>query len=304
MEDILVTYNVSHAEPFGFLIVLFISITGLNAGSYMASFIFTYLGKKEYLPLAKFSALAVMALWAVAPVLLLFDIGQPLRFWHIFAYFEPRSPIAWGTVILTLYPVLASIYVFHLFRENLEKARFWGFVGLPVALGSHAFAGFVLSFAHARVLWSSSMIPIFFLLTAALSGLALVVIFDTIRYAFFLNRTPGAQARETPIFHQLGTALYFLIFADLGLILSYLVKLGTSPELFSQVVDLMAGGKMGAAELMLPVIFGLVAPLFLLLFPRTVRTPWAQCAASFLIVLGNFSMAGLVLSAAQSLPLI
>jgi Ni/Fe-hydrogenase subunit HybB-like protein len=253
----------------------------------MASFIFTYLGKKEYLPLAKFSALAVMALWAVAPILLLFDIGQPLRFWHIFAYFEPRSPIAWGTVILTLYPVLASIYVFHLFRENLEKARFWGFVGLPVALGSHAFAGFVLSFAHARVLWSSSMIPIFFLLTAALSGLALVVIFDTIRYAFFLNRTPGAQARETPIFHQLGTALYFLIFADLGLILSYLVKLGTSPELFSQVVDLMAGGKMGAAELLhCPLDCRPRGSSFPALFPRTgfLPHPWVQCAASFLIV--------------------
>ena len=169
---------------------------------------------------------------------------------------------------------------------------------------SHAFAGFVLSFAKARVLWSSSLVPFYFLLMAALSGLALVVIFDTIRYALVLNRTPGAQDMEKPIFHQLGTALYVLIFADLGLILCYLVKLGTSPELFSQVMDLMAAGKMGPAELLLPVIFGLVAPLFLLLFPKTVRTPWAQCAASLLIVLGNFSMGSIVLSAAQGVPLL
>ena len=193
--------------------------------------------------MAKFSGLVVLFLWVVAPILLLMDIGQPLRFWHLFVYFDPRSPMAWGTLILTAYPFLASVYVFHLFREEMESARFWGFVGLPVALGSHAFVGFVLSFAHARVLWSSSLIPIFFLLTAGLSGFALVVIFDAVRYSFFLNRTPGAQARETAIFHQLGTALYLLIFADLGLILFYLVKLGISPDLFGQVVDLMAGGK-------------------------------------------------------------
>lgn len=47
MEDIIVTYNVPHSEPFGFLIVLFISVTGLNTGSYLASFIFTYLGWRE-----------------------------------------------------------------------------------------------------------------------------------------------------------------------------------------------------------------------------------------------------------------
>ena len=87
MENIIVTYNVSHADPFGFLIVLFIAVTGLNAGSYLASFIFAYLGKKEYLPLAKFSGSVVMFLWVVAPLLLFLDIGQPLRFWHLFALF-------------------------------------------------------------------------------------------------------------------------------------------------------------------------------------------------------------------------
>ena len=304
MEDILVTYNVVHSQSFGYLIVLFISITGLNAGSYLASFIFTYLGKKEYLPLAKFSGLVVMALWVVAPLLLLLDIVQPLRFWHLFAYFQPRSPMAWGTLILTAYPFLAFVYLFYLFREEMGKARLWGFIGLPVALGSHAFVGFVLSFAGARVLWSSSLTPIFFLLTAALSGLALVVIFDTFRYYFILKRTPGAQDRETLVFHQMGEALYLLIFADLGLILAYLLKLGTSPELFNQILDLISGGKIDPADFFIPVVLGLFAPLALLIIPRTGRSPWAQSVASILIVWGSFSMGNLVLTAAQSLPLI
>jgi Ni/Fe-hydrogenase subunit HybB-like protein len=304
MEDIIVTYNIAHRDPFGFLIVLFIAVTGLNAGSYLASFIFTYLGKKEYLPLAKFSGLVVLFLWVVAPLLLLLDIGQPLRFWHLFAYFDPRSPMAWGTLILTAYPFLASIYLFHLFREDLEKARFWGFIGLPIALGSHAFVGFVLSFAQARVLWSSSLTPIFFLLTAGLSGFALVVIFDTVRYYLILKRRPEAQAQERLIFHRLGEALYLLIFADLGLVLFYLVKLGVSPDLFNQILNLISEGKIGTSDLFVPLLLGLIAPLALLITPRTARSPWVQSVASLLIIWGNFSMGSLILTAAQRLPLV
>ena len=304
MEDIIVTYNVHHSDPFGFLIVLFISVTGLNAGSYLASVIFTHLGKKEYLPLAKFSALTVLILWIAAPILLLMDIGQPLLFWHLFVYFDPHSPMAWGTVILTVYPFLASIYVFYLFRNEQEKAKIWGLIGLPIALGSHAFVGFVLSFAHARVFWASSLTPIFFLLTATLSGLALIMIIDTIRYYLILKQTPGAQAQERLIFHQLGEALYILIFADLGLILFYLMKLGISPDLFNQILTLMTGGKISPFDLLIPVILGLIVPLALLIIPKTARSPFAQAMASLLIIGGNFLMANLVLYAGQSLPLI
>jgi Ni/Fe-hydrogenase subunit HybB-like protein len=304
MEDIIVTYNVAHQEAFGFLIVLFISVTGLNAGSYLASVVFTHLGKKEYLPLAKFSALAVISLWVVAPILLLLDIGQPLRFWHLFVYFDPRSPMAWGTIILTVYPFLASKYLWHLFQEELKKAKFWGLMGLPIALGSHGFVGFVLSSSSARILWSTSITPIFFLVSAALSGLAMVVIFDTIRYYAVLRRSPDAQVRERLIFHYLGEALYLLIFADLALILYYLMKLGLSPDLFNHVLGLMTSGRLSAADFLVPLILGLIAPLILLILPRTNRSPLGQLIASALIVFGIFSMGNLVLSAAQRLPLV
>ena len=304
MHEIIVTYNVAHAAPFRFLIVLFISITGLNAGSYLASVIFTYIGKKEYLPLAKFSALTVIILWAVAPILLLFDINQPLRFWHLFVYFQPQSPMAWGAVILTAYPFLASIYTWYLFHDEPKKAEFWGFIGLPIALGSHGFVGFVLSSSTARILWSTSITPIFFLISAALSGLALVVILDTIRYYFILRRFPEEQARERLIFHYLGEALYILIFADLALILFYLMKLGLSPDLFDHVLNLMTEGKISSMDFLIPLVLGLITPLALLILPRTARSPLGQLIASSLIIFGIFSMGNLVITAGQGLPLV
>jgi tetrathionate reductase subunit C len=304
MSDILTTYDVHHAAPFGPLIVLFIALTGLNAGAYLASVVFAHIGKKEYLSLAKLSALAVAFLWAAAPILLLLDIGQPLLFWHLFVYFQPESPMAWGTLILTIYPFLGSVYIWYLFRDEIQKAKLWGLIGLPVALGSHGFVGFVLSFSTARILWTTSITPIFFLVSAALSGLALVVILDTVRYYSTLRRSPEAQARERLIFQHLGAGLYTLIFADLSLILFYLMKLGLTPELFDYVLKLMTEGKLSIADLFVPLVLGLMAPLALLVIPRTARSPVSQLIASALIIFGVFFMGDLILSAAQALPLI
>jgi len=304
MSDILITYDVHHAAPFGPLIVLFIAVTGLNAGAYLASVVFAHLGRKEYLPLAKLSALAVILLWAVAPILLFLDIGQPLLFWHLFVYFQPESPMAWGTLILTIYPFLGSVYVWYLFHNEIQKAKFWGLFGLPIALGSHGFVGFVLSFSTARILWTTSITPVFFLVSAALSGLALVVILDTVRYYSTLRRSPEAQARERMIFHHLGEGLYVLIFADLALILFYLMKLGLTPELFDHVLKLMTEGKLSVVDLFIPVVLGLMAPLVLLVVPRTARSPVSQLIASTLIIFGVFFMGNLILSAAQALPLV
>lgn len=304
MTDILVIYNVQHPEPFGFLIVLFTSITGLNSGSYLASVVFIYLGKKEYLPLAKFSALIVIFLWIVAPLILLLDISQPWRFWHLFVYFAPESPMAWGTVILTAYPFLASVYIWHLFHNNLAQAKFWGLTGLPIALGSHGFVGFVLSFSKARILWSTSVTPLFFLVTAALSGLALVIIFDTLRYYFVLKRSPEAQKQERLVFHYLGEALYILIFADLALILFYLMKLALSPHLFNHILSLISRGIILPSDFLLPLSLGLLLPLALLLLPWTANRPLGQLIASFFVIIGIFYMGALVFTAAQGLPLI
>jgi tetrathionate reductase subunit C len=304
MIDILTTYDVHHAAPFGPLIVLFIAVTGLNSGAYLASVVFAHLGRKEYLPLAKLSASAVILLWVVAPLLLLLDIGQPLLFWHLFVYFQPESPMAWGTLILTIYPFLGSVYIWYLFRGEIQKAKYWGLIGLPVALGSHGFVGFVLSFSTARILWTTSVTPIFFLVSAALSGLALVVILDTVRYYSILRRSPEAQARERLIFQHLSAGLYTLIFADLSLILFYLMKLGLTPELFDYVLKLMTEGKLSIADLFVPLVLGLMAPLALLVVPRTARSPVSQLIASALIIFGVFSMGNLILSAAQALPLV
>lgn len=302
MPETAVAHHIQNTAPLGVVVVLFIALTGLNAGSYLSSLVFTWVGRSEYLPLAKFSALMVMILWAAACLLLLFDTGHALRFWHVLVFFDPRSPASWGSLILTVYPFPASIYLWCLFQNDLRRARFWGSLGFPVVIGSHAFVGFILSYSKAHILWTTALMPLFFLVTAALSGLALVVIFDTFRYYFVLRGSPRAQEQERRIFSYLGEALYILLFLELSLILYYLLQLGLTPKLFHHALHLFGAGRVSQLDFVLPVVLGLILPLGLLLAPRNSQKPWGPFVASTLILLGVWAIESLVITAAQSLP--
>jgi hypothetical protein len=66
----------------------------------------------------------------------------------------------------------------------------------------------------------------------------------------------------------------------------------------------MTEGKLSVTDILIPVVLGLIAPLALLVVPRTARSPISQLIASALIIFGVFFMGNLILSAAQGLPLV
>src|SRR5690625_5196201 len=53
-------------------------------------------GKQRWLPTARLALLACFTTSLVAPVALLADLHQPLRFWHFYAYGTPSSWMAIG----------------------------------------------------------------------------------------------------------------------------------------------------------------------------------------------------------------
>jgi tetrathionate reductase subunit C len=43
-------------------------------------------------------------------------LEQKPRFWHLFTYFNPTSPITYGSFLLTLYPMVGVIYAYFPFK--------------------------------------------------------------------------------------------------------------------------------------------------------------------------------------------
>lgn len=112
-----------------------------------------------------------------------FDLGQPFRFWKVLVpwYFNPYSVVSWGSWLLTIYPIALLIYCWYMFKENEKMIKIFGISTLPLAIGVHGYTGFVFGLIQARVYWYSAVMPGYFLTSAVLSGIGLVIIITLIK---------------------------------------------------------------------------------------------------------------------------
>jgi len=172
--DVNVVYNTPYEMPLGYMIATYFYLTGLSAGSFVISVIATVGGKIEYKPFGKIGAVIAPVLLMLAPLTLIVDLEQPFRFWHLFLYLNMKSPITYGTFLLTAYPINGVIYAWYLFTGREKMAKILGLFGIPLALATHGYTGFILALGKGRALWSTALMPTLFIISAMVSGISLV----------------------------------------------------------------------------------------------------------------------------------
>lgn len=183
MVEVREIYNVQHEMPLGILIANYFYLTGLSAGSFILSTLAYGFGIQRYKPISKSAIILATVLLLVAPINLVVDLEQPFRFYHLFLYFNFTSPITYGSFLLTVYPICCIVYTYYMFRENLKLAKICGLVGIPLALLVHGYTGFIMALGKARILWNTALMPTIFLVSAMVSGLALMI-FSCIDYVY------------------------------------------------------------------------------------------------------------------------
>ena len=135
--DVNIIYNIEHEMPLGILISLYFYLTGLSAGSFIISTFAYGFGMVKFKPLGKIGVVMATLLLLIAPMTLLVDLEQPLRFWHLILYLRITSPITWGTFLLTLYPLNCIVYGYFMFKGDLKRTKIFGLIGIPLALLVH-----------------------------------------------------------------------------------------------------------------------------------------------------------------------
>ncbi len=211
-----VVYNIFHEMPFGILIVNYFYFTGLNAGSFVLSTLAWVFGVKRYKPIAKTGVVLATLLLIVAPLNLMIDLEQPFRFWELFFYINLTSAISWGSFLLTLYPLVCLIYGYFMFQGNEGMTKLFGMIGIPLAIAVHGYTGFILALAKARDLWNTALMPVLFLASAMVSGVALMILVVTIKDRFFSRERRVNRA----LLRDLGNLLAMFIMLDLALIIA------------------------------------------------------------------------------------
>jgi tetrathionate reductase subunit C len=297
--DIQVLYNIVQQEAFGMNIAIYFYLTGLSAGSFILSTLAYGFGMDQYKPLGRVGVVLATVLLIIAPFFLLIHIGIPYRAWHLFVYLNFESPITWGSFLLILYPINCIIYGYFMFKENLKLTRIFGLIGIPLAISVHGYTGFILAFGKARALWNTAIMPILFLVSAIVSGIALMILVCAIKDRYFSRE----KKINIGLLENLGKLLAWMIVFDLFLVGSDLLVLLISHQDAQDVAHLILAGTFSPLFLIVENLMGKIVPFILLVVPKF-RNIATLIIASLLVVIGIFFMRYIVVVGGEFIPLI
>lgn len=291
-----VLYNVPHEIPWKIYIPLYFYFTGLSAGSFILSTLSTVFGIKRFKPMALPAAIISFLLLLLAPACLIFDLHQPTRFWHTLVpeYFNKTSALSYGSWLLTLYPIANLVYIYFIFVKNDKITKILGTITVPLAIFVHAYTGFAFALVRARAWWHSALMPGYFLTSALLSGIALLVV-----VAMGMDRY-RKERLEPELFTSLRLMMIGILLTDLFWNGSFwLTLLVSNADGYASIIYAFHEKLYVWGEL----VSGMLVPLAILVLPRTRNDRVWLCVASLLIIGGVFLMRYSVVFIGFDIPL-
>ena len=115
-------------------IYLYLWMAGMAGGAFFAAFLAERFAHMTSIRLRKLATCVGIPLAIVGVILLIVELGQPLRFWHLFTQFDVTSPMSMGTWILVVWLIIAVVMVFFWFVEaRLSKKETSGSTGMLIS---------------------------------------------------------------------------------------------------------------------------------------------------------------------------
>jgi len=293
-------YDVPHQTTFAWLISIYFYFTGLSAGSFVVSTMSYGFGIKMYKPISRIAVITATACLGIAPVALLMQVGWPIRsIWNHFTYLNFASPMTYGAFLLVGYPVVCVFYALYMFRENFKMTKLLGSIGIPTAIATHGYTGFILAFGKARPYWNTALMPTLFLVSAIVSGIALMILLVMIIFRFLKKE----RAVPSDIVEGLAKILAWAIVVDLFLTFCDIAVLSISHEGAQRMAWLILGGSFTPLFVIVENLVGKVLPMIVCFTPRLRQNKIVLALAAALVVLGIFFMRYVTVFGGQVLPL-
>ena len=280
--------NAYHHAPWGTPIAVYFWLVGSSAGSFVISSLGWVFGIKKYKPISFFASnLAIIQLLLV-PILLVFDLGQIMRFTHLYpiitGFWHASAPLAWGTAMVASYPVGMAIYSYLIYRHNETWARVFCLIAVFQAIATHWYTGITMALNPARHPNHTAMASILFLIGAFISGIGLLNIILYIR-----NKFVSEEYKLDPsVIIDLGRLMKIGLLVDIFLVFLEFIHMTYGTEEEFQVLRLVMT-VFSAPVLQLYICIGLLIPLVIFISPLG-KKMWGVLLASGLIATGIFGM--------------
>ncbi len=306
------------------LIVLYPYITGLVAGAFILASLNRVFNIKALKPTYEISLLAALAFLLVATMPLITHLGHPERFYELMMTPHSSSAMAiFGFVYLWYLMVVLLLEIWFDYRRDFVvwqqeskgiKKFFYkvltlgsndispkalklddriGYIitviGIPSAFLLHGYVGFIFGSIKANPWWSTVMMPVIFLFSAMVSGIALVlIVYMAINYF---------RKKKSDIFclDAIGKYLFYILIIDFTLeTLDQIHRIYEAEESFD-IISLLLSGKLFFTMSIMQVLIGTLIPLFVLGFfqfykPKEIIRKTAYFIVGICVLVGIFFM--------------
>ncbi len=287
MGESIVTYNAFHHVAWGTTISVYFWLVGASAGSFVISCFGWVFGIKRYKPLTMTASVTAIIMLLLVPFLLTWDLGKPIRFIYLLipGYWHSTGPMAWGTLLICLYPMSMVVYSYFVLQNNQTFAKVFGIVAIVLALSTHWYTGVVMELNPGRFLNHTALAPLLFLTGAFISGIGLMNVIVWIRNLF---RSEENKFDPALIFEMASFMVYGIVFDIFLLFLDFMQTVyGNQNEVMGHTVVLMEIFRF--PYLWLTMVIGLFVPLIILVSPLK-KTMTGAVTASLLVAVGVYGM--------------
>ena len=305
------------------LIVVYPYLTGLVAGAFILASLMKVFNVEAVRPTYRLSLLTALSFLLVAPFPLLLHLGHPERSFQIFLTPNLSSAMAMFGFVYAWYlmGVLLLEIWFEFRRDLIVLGRQGGFplrwihralslfskaispealafdrkaikvitlVGIPSAFLLHGYVGFIFGSVKANPWWGSVLMPIVFLMSAIVSGIAMVV------FLYMIITSVRNEPIDMRCLDKITSYLFYAVIVDFSLeALDFIHRLYQSEESVGILGQLITN-KLFTTLFVIQLLLGMIVPLGILIVAKAWRLnedlrKLLYFAAVILIQVGIFS---------------
>ena len=282
------------------LIVLYPYITGLVAGAFILASLVRVFRVQAVAPTYRLALLTALSFLLVAPLPLQFHLGHPERSPEM--YFTPHATSAMAMFGYVYLWYLMAVLVFEIWLDyrreivvrsqqtkgllrliykvmtlgsnniserslHIDERVGWvvTLIGIPSAFLLHGYVGFIFGSIKANPWWSSPLMPVVFIFSAMVSGIAGVMLL------YMAMTKLRKQTIDIKCVDTIAMYMFYLFIIDFSLEMLDLVhRIYEADESFRSL-DFMVHSKLFFSQIVLQICLGTLLPLVLLFLAQVVK---------------------------------
>jgi len=281
------------------LVVLYPFITGLVAGAFILASLERVFKVEAVKPTYRLALLTALAFLLVAPLPLQLHLGHPERSFEM--YFTPHLTSAmamfgfvylWYLMVVLVLEIwldyrkdivllarstpgfLGKVYkVMSLGVDNISAeslriddvlGKFLTVVGIPSAFLLHGYVGFIFGSIKANPWWSTPLMPIVFLFSAIVSGIALVLLM------YMLVSWLKGTKIDMPCIDTVARYLFYAFIIDFSLEMLDLIHRAYEADESLEIQGFLVDSRLWTSQVIIQIVLGTLIPIGMLALTQLV----------------------------------